>query len=1106
MVDGVGRGLGLSGTGKLCHLQSLISASVRRPVAVAMLYGAVVLLAAAAWNDLAVEVEPRGDYPEVTVSAQWRGASPETLQALVTAPIEALAAAIPGVRNVRSDTRREQSEVRVEFAEGVDLDLALFELSDRLALLAEELPEGVSRPQVRPYVPRQFEELQGGIFYAFSLRSGRDLNALRALAKERVVEPLLAVEGVGGVDVSGGEDPYLRVSLDPERCKLYGIRPFEVLEAIQELDATWPVGTLEVVGTAYAVRVAHPLDDLEPLRSLPLGRQGQALVTLADVATVTPTYDTAETYTRVDGEPVVELRVHRKSGTDVLTVAQAVRDRVDRLRGELPPDITLEVIDDEAADMEAELALVGRRLVLVLVIVAALLFVLLRDLRTPLVLYGSIGAALALTVIALYHGGVPVNVLTLTGLALAFGMLVDNAVVVLENVARHREAGASPPDAARRGTSEVVVPILASTLTTIGVFFPFVFFQGRLRDYYWPLALAVAFSLAASLLVAVTLMPAVAGRGWVHSRPRLRGRSSRWYRRGLRSGLRHPLVVVAAVALAGYGAWTLFEEVPGGGFGGRWWSRDRLYVRVTLPSGAEAARTDATLRPFEAYVLGLDRVDRVSLRIMRERGFMEVYFPPDAEATAYPLIVKENLISIATRYAGIGISVSGFDQNSYFSGSGAYTSYGYGIKLLGFNYERLGEIGRDIARTVKRSARVQEAVVTSGSRYWGRQGSDVVLEIRRDRLGDHGLTVQDVAYQLRALLQGPMLGERLRVGAEEWAYRVKLDGADRRVLREVLEAEVPGTGAPREAGGRGEPAARPTSRPTAGLRFADLLDVRVEPIPGSITRQNQRYERWVRWEYRGSSRAGRNYEQAIFDSLQLPPGYSAVIDEPYFLTREERLQIRKVAAIALLIVFMVLASLYESVLQPLVVLLSVPCALIGVAVIFWATGRPFDASASVGVILLAGIVVNNAILMVDHINLRRREPPRPSHEAGDLNAAEESHRGTDDAIPERADSAAPALVEAIVTGAAERVRPILITSITTIGGLLPLVIVEAEEGVGTQQDIWSSLALATIGGLTAATLLTLTLTPVLYYLVERGRAIGRRLASRVGRVWHALPE
>ncbi len=1031
----------------------LIDVSVRRPIAVGMLYCGLALLAWAAWTDLPVDVVPEAEFPEIIISTSWPGASPESIQSLVTSPIESVTVTVPDVHKVTSTSQRGTSNVTVQFIEDVNLDLARFELADRLSLLHDDLPPGVPIPTLRANLPRQFRELEGGDFYSFTLRASRPLNDLRRIAKDDVVDALISVEGVSDVGVHGGQDPHLRITLDSKRLELYGVSSLQVRQAVDQIEGNWPVGAAELQGTAYVLRMDHRLDDLEPLRALPIREMTGRLVRLSDIADVTFGYAKIREFNRVDGEPLVQVRVQRKPGTDVLGVAREVRARLERLRAKLPPDITFEVKTDEAAVLEAELELVGRRLTMVLVLVAVLLVALLRDLRSAPLLFVSIAAALAMTIVAIYHLGVPVNVLTLTGLALAFGMLVDNAVVVLENIMRYRERGLAAPEASRRGAAEVIVPVLASTLTTIGVFFPFVYFQGRMRDYFTPLALAIAFALTASLFVAMTLMPAAAGRGLIATRVRQGPARLQWFRRGLGAGLKHPYAVLIFAIGVWYGSYVLFDEhVPRGGFFGWWGSQEQISVHVTLQSGAEAARTETALAPFEDYVLGLPDIDRVELMVTGNHGTMSVRFPPRVEVTAYPLLVKDQLIGIATRYAGLQISVYGFDQEGYSSGFSRSGLFNSRIKLFGYDYERVGGIGDSVARLAERSARVNEANVTAGGQgFWRDSGGELVMTVRRDRLAQTGVTVAELRGQLMSLLSGQTGTDRLRVGLEDWDLQIKVAGVDERNLQDVLDAPI---------------------RTTDGTtRLGQLVDVELRSVPGVITREDQRYDRYVQWKYRGSGRASNAYRQAIYDSLQLPPGYSASLEDRLALTAEEQIQVRNVSILALIIVFMVLASSYESLLQPFVVFLAVPAALIGVFWIYYLAERAFDAAASIGVVLLGGIVVNNAILLVDHINMRRTTLP---------------------------------LTEAIVAGAAERVRPILITSITTIGGMLPLVLIEADARMRSN-DIWGTLALSTIGGLAASTLLTLTVTPILYLLTERWRMRGGEFVRRATRIWHSLP-
>jgi len=1041
-------------------LRTLIAQSVRRPVAVSMIYVAFALLAVAAWFNLPMEVEITGSYPSISVDTRWGMAAPEAVQALITSPIEALAVTIPGVTHVKSSSRRGSSSISIELDEDANVDLVVFELTDRISLLKDDLPPGSDAPSVSRDAPRQFTQEQTALV-EYLLLSPRSLSDLRRWAIEELQVRFESIDGVGRAEIRGGTDPFIRVTVDTELAELYNLQAFQVFSAIQAVNASIPLGQVEMMGTAYAVRVQHTVEDLERLRRLPVTTVGDTIVRIADIAVVETVHEPAENFVRVNGEQRVLLSVFRRPGTDTLDVAQAVRARMARVEAtELPADIRVEPYSDQAEELEAELALLGRRLLIILALVGVLLLAMLRDLRTPLFLGATLAAALSLTIIALYHFEVPVNLLTLTGLALAFGMLVDNAVVVLENIVRYREQGLTAPEAAERGTAEVLVPVLAATLTTVAVFGPFVIFQGRLRDYYLPLAAAVTFALGSSFFVAMTLMPAAAGRGWVISAPRFGREPGKGYRRGLSFGLRHPFIILAIVGGLFWYSWTLFNDnVPNGRFRFGLGSRDRLYVGLTLPEGTEAARIEEEIRPFEEYALSIPDTERVelSVNVGTNRASVAVTFPEELETTAYPLLVKDEMVGMATRYAGVSINVSGFDQDPYYSSGLSYgPSYNSRIRIFGFNYEELGRIGEEIVTLARRHPRVEEATVTAGGGYSRSVGSELILTIDREALVPHGINVNQVINQVNSLVRGATVNFRgFKLGAEEWELRVKNSGVDERTLQEVLDEPLRG------AGGR-------------GVRLRDVMDVEMRQVPGVITRDDQRYDRIVQWEYRGSSRARANYEDSIFQSLQLPPGYSAEQgNDRFFLTEEEELQIRIVAYTAIIIIFLILASLYESLVQPFIVLFTVPSAMIGVFLIFYFTGKAFDPSARIGVVLLSGIVVNNAIILVDHINLRRRQGLQ--------------------------------LLDAIVTGSAERVRPILVTSITTIGGLLPLVIVQGSEQTSGNQDMWSNLALSTIGGLTVSTLLTLSVTPILYLLAERGRARARRFVTWVGKVWRELP-
>jgi HAE1 family hydrophobic/amphiphilic exporter-1 len=428
----------------------------------------------------------------------------------------------------------------------------------------------------------------------------------------------------------------------------------------------------------------------------------------------------------------------------------------------------------------------------------------------------------------------------------------------------------------------------------------------------------------------------------------------------------------------------------------------------------------------------------MNVRIVAENAQAIIGFPPEIEKSYRPYALKEELIQLATQFAGIDISVSGFDPQWYSSSMGAGTYYSSRIKFFGYNLKKLKEITADLEKTLRRNPRIKE-VRTVSSRYGWWRGDTVedVLRIDKSILRRYDIDPAYLYFQLQTTIQGSFgTPARIRTGGKDITVSVKFPEAstlDMRGLRETLI---------RTRGGE-------------YLRLGEIAVFDETPIPGSIDRENQQFQQTIMWEFRGPAKAEERYRKAVFASLHLPPGFSATLDESWYVTEEEQKQINFAIAVALVIIFMILAALYESFVTPFFVLLAVPLALIGVFVAFVVAGAPFDPTAYIGVILLAGIVVNNAILLVDHINLRRKQ--------------------------------GLGLLEAVVRGTKDRIRPIFMTTATTVFGMLPLLLIGAE---ANKRQIWSSLALCTVGGLTTSTVLILIVIPVLYYHGDGLRAWG----------------
>jgi hydrophobic/amphiphilic exporter-1 (mainly G- bacteria), HAE1 family len=469
-----------------------------------------------------------------------------------------------------------------------------------------------------------------------------------------------------------------------------------------------------------------------------------------------------------------------------------------------------------------------------------------------------------------------------------------------------------------------------------------------------------------------------------------------------------------------------------------WYSKERLYVRVGMPPGTDIARTDETIRAFEDKVLAQDYAKEMQVSIVPENAQLLVEFPKDIERSYRPYALKEELIQLATQFAGIDVSVSGFDPQYYASSMAAGTYYSSRIKFYGYNLRKLKEITGDLEKTLRRNPRIKEVrTVSSRFGWWRGDTVEDILKIDKGALKRYDVDPAYLYFALQTMIQGTF-GQpaRIRTEGKDIAVSVKYPDAATLDMRALSESLI-------------------QTRGGEYLRLGEIAAFAETPIPGAIDREDQRFQQTIMWEFRGPSKAEERYRKAVFDSLHLPPGFSATLDEDWYVTEEEQKQINFAIAVALIIIYMILAALYESFVTPFFVLLAVPLSLVGVFVAFVAAKAPFDPTAYIGVILLSGIVVNNAILLVDHIGLRRRQ--------------------------------GLGLLEAVVRGTRDRVRPIFMTTATTVFGMLPLLLINAQ---ANERQIWSSLALCTVGGLTTSTLLMLFVIPVLYYHGDGLRAWG----------------
>ncbi|HEX6749153.1 MAG TPA: efflux RND transporter permease subunit [Longimicrobium sp.] len=1027
----------------------MIRFSIRRPVAVAMGYLALALLGVASWVKMPVELLPETELPRLRVTASWRGASPETTEAFLTSPVEAAVQQVRGVEKVESVSEERNgagtSTVDVQFARGTDMDFARLDLSERLSALEDQLPQGAQHPQVQQYVPPEFEK-QRKPFLLYTITGPYTTEALRRHVDEEIAPDLRQLAGVADVRAWGGRDREVVIELDEARILGLGLDPEDVRARVSGLEFVREAGAVRQGGMLYTVAIRERPQTVTDLRRTPLLTDRGRLVRLQDVAVVRDTYEDPSNLYRIDGQPAVSFQVYKEAGTNVVAVADRVKARMRELRAALPAGARVIRDEDESQAVRTQLTDLRWRALSSALVVFLVLFAFLRSFRSAMIVFSSIAFAVLITLNLVYFGGLTLNVLTLMGLAMGFGVVIDNAVVVLENIYRRARPGEDPAAAAERGAREVVLAVLAATATNVIVFVPFVYLQGEVRLFYVPLAIVVGLTNLASLLAAFSFTPALASRLLgrralaIHRRdPDRPPWYTRLYAAMVGFTLRRPWLAVAVPVLLLAGSGWLFQKyVTRGTLWRPWWDEDS-YIRITVeqPRGEELAHTDALARQFEQRLAEMPEVARFTTRVYAQAADIRVDFPDSLQATAIPVAIKEQMEAYSHLFGGSEVHVYGYGP-SFYGGGGSPPNYT--IRVLGYNYEQVRAIADDLGERLKRFSRIQDVDTNASGQWFDRdKATEVAVRIDRRRLAMHALTAQAVVRRVAAAVGRDSRRSFLRVGDEELFFSVRLAGSETLDVARLQALEIPAPG--------GEP-----------VRLADVAEVGERDVLSRILREDQQYQRTVAYEFRGPTKLGDRVREAVIRSTRLPAGYQLVGKEEWRWSDDEKAQIYGVLAFSLILVFMVCAGLFESVRQPLCVLLTVPMALIGVFLVYFFTNASFTREAFIGVIMMGGVVVNNAVLLIDRVNQVRRHDALPLHDA-------------------------------IVRGTLERVRPILMTSAVTIIGLLPLVLFSK----AADANIWNALGFSLLGGLASSTLLVLTVTPALYLLFERGPE-KRRLA------------
>lgn len=1047
----------------------LVDFSTARRVTVAMIMVAIATFGMVGFSRLAVNLLPDIAYPTITIRTEFPGTAPAEVERLISEPIEGLVGVVSNVVRVSSVSSPGRSDVIVEFGWGTGMDFASLDVREKLDLL--QLPQDASKPILLRFDPSLDPILR------IALYGGNSLMELRRVAEDRIRLDFESLEGVAAVRVEGGLEEEIHVEVETQRLASLGIPVSQVTQRLAAENVNLTGGLLKDGEVEFLVRTVNEFVRIEDMESIVIAQVEGALVRLSNVGQVTRGHVERDVVTRINGREGVEIAVFKEGDANTVSVSATVRERLAEFQsrfGDLLGDADVEIVVDQATFIQQSVEEVLTTAIIGGFLAIVILFLFLRDIKSTAIIGLSIPISVVATFFLMFTTDVSLNIMSLGGLALGVGMLVDSSIVVLENVQRYRDDGDPPLLAARKGTSEVGKAVIAATMTTICVFVPIVFVEGVAGQLFRDQALTVTYSLVASLIVALMLIPML-------SSLTMRSLSDEESARPDGVAVRGPALLLRLVGaiLSGLGRLVSLLLTP------LYWLFDILFgaIRAAYPPGLRSCLEHrllalpafaalSALVLFQAQNLGVELIPEMS----QGEFLIDLEWPAGTPLEGTTNHVSRldrqvsNLPGVVTVFSQVGASgqTGGFADEKKENMAQMFVRLGNGmtrldeeaamelarqlladvpdldfkfsrpsyfsfrtpieVEITGYNLETLASI----AAAVTEQMRTVPGLVDVKSSAEGGQ-PEIQVMFDRNRVAELGTTIQAIGTQLRNQLQGEVSTELIRQDRHV-DVRVRAVEEERRSVEDLRQMVI-----------------SPSSYPVP-VSLDAVADVVLVEGPAEIRRLDQ--ERIV---VITANLTGRDLGSAvadirvITDNIALPDGFDISIGGQNEEMERSFESMKFALLLAVFLVYLVMASQFESLLQPLVIMFTIPLGMVGSALALLLLDETVSVVVLIGLIMLAGIVVNNAIVLVDYINTLRRR----------------------DGLPK---------FEAVVEAGRLRLRPILMTTSTTVLALLPMAM-----GVGQGSEIRAPMAITVIGGLLLSTLLTLVVIPMMYTVLERGK-------------------
>jgi HAE1 family hydrophobic/amphiphilic exporter-1 len=1030
---------------------SIYSSSVKRPVTTILIFVGLMVMGLYSLTQLPVDLYPEMELPYVVVYTTYPGASASDIESNVTRPLENTLNSVSKLKEMTSTSADGSSVVFMQFDYGTNLDEASNDIRSSLNFVERTLPEGSERPTIMKFST----SMMPIVFYAITAKES--YAGLEKILDEKIVNPLNRIEGVGSVALAGVPGREIYVDVDPRKMEAYNLTIEQIGNVIRAENLNMPAGDLEMGRNDYALRVQGEFPESDILNNLVITSYNGQAVYLRDIAQVRDTIRESKLDTKVNGSKGMAMYVQKQSGGNTVKITKEVDKNLATLMKDLPEDVKIEKLFDSASFIRGSISNLSETLMYAAIFVILVVLFFLGRWRATFIIILTIPISLIVAFLYLFITDASINIISLTSLSIAIGMVVDDAIVVLENITKHIERGSRPREAAIYATNEVWLAVIVTTLTVVAVFFPLTFVKGLTGVMFKQLGMIVTITIITSVFAAITLTPTLSALMlkwypikkdapfWTYDGSIRKGldKFDHFYERTLRWSLNHKTVVTILAVVIFVGSMSLFGVINTEFFPQA--DESRISATVELQTGTRVEETVQTADRITKMVQAKYpevKIIESSAGVDDQGGFASIFSAGGTHSISYTF----SLVPIEDRKKSVFDLVEDMRQDfskmpevinftlSTSDNMGSFGGNSVAVEVYGYDIASTNLVAEDLANRLKQMKGTKDVTV---SRDKSKPELQVLLD--QNKMSSSGLNTAMVSTALRNRVDG-LIATQLRQFGDEYNVVVRLNKKSTNTITDIQNIGV-------------------TNPMGQIVRLGEIANVKEYWAPPTIERK--RKERIVTVSFTPYKRSLTDLQEDIqnnINQMKLPAGVMVQISGAIQDQMETFQDLALLLVVSLILVYLIMASQFESLKMPFIIMFSIPFAFSGVALALFLTGTSLNAISGIGAVMLVGIVVKNAVVLVDFINLMRE-------------------RGY-------------SLYEAIALSGRSRLRPVIMTTATTILGMLPLAL-----STGQGAELWSPMGITVIGGLIFSTMVTLIIVPVVYALFTRKGSRSRKLAT-----------